>query len=325
MSNELVLLEVSKNNYPKIYCAGGLGAFYDKAKSEVDGEVPDISTKKGRDRIASLAAGVSRSKTAVENPGRAYNKFLKAQPKLIDKELREFCDKMDKLRDDTRAPLTAWEVIDKAEKAQIVDTEAFLIEYELHHEDGLRDNELIDLKAAQAEADRKAEIERAEIKAAAEAKAKAEQEAAEKIAKANQDKIDAEQREEEVKRSAKAFAEQAESNRVAQEERAKSDAAESARLEKLAKWIEYITGAYAYNDQLIAAENARLAEVNRQQALAESQRQQQALREADLDNKAAKNNAAKDAIMALGFHELGAKAIVKAIAKGLIPAVTISY
>lgn len=325
MSNELALLEVSENNYPKIYCAGGLSAFYEKAKSEVDGEVPDLSTGKGRDRIASLAAGVSRSKVAVEAPGRAYNKFLKAQPKLIDKELREFCDKMDKLRGDTRAPLTAWEIIDKAEKAQVIDTEAFLIEYELKHEDGHRDNELFDLKIKQAEADRKAEIERATIKAAAEAKAKAEQEAAAKITKANQDKIDAEQREQAANQAAKVAAAQAESNRIAQEERAKIDAAEADRRHEIARWGEYISEAYSYNDQLIAAENARLAEVNRQEAIAENQRQQQAMREADLDNKAAKNNAAKDAIIALGFNEEGAKAIVKAIAKGLIPAVTIIY
>jgi hypothetical protein len=32
-------------------------------------EVPDLTTKKGRDRVASLAAQVSRSKTAIESRG----------------------------------------------------------------------------------------------------------------------------------------------------------------------------------------------------------------------------------------------------------------
>lgn len=226
MSNELALLEVSKNNYPKIYCAGGLDAFYEKAKAEVEGEVPDLSTGKGRDRIRTLAAGVSRSKTAVEDPGRAYNKFLKGQPKLIDKELREFCDKMDKLRDDTRAPLTAWEVIDKAEKAQVVDTAAYLIKFAADLEEGYRDNELIDLKAKQAEADRKAEIERATITAAAEAKAKAEHEAAAKIAKAEQEKQDAINRELKAERDAEAarqLAKQSERDRIAAEQAHKED------------------------------------------------------------------------------------------------------
>jgi hypothetical protein len=195
MSTELAVLEVSEKNYPKIYCVGGLDAFYQFAKSEVEGEVPDVLTKPGRDRIASLAAGVSRSKTAVEKPGRAYNKFLKAQPKLIDKELREYCDKMDQLRDDTRAPLTAWEVVKKAEEKQIADTAAYLIKFAADVEEGYRDGELFDLKAKQAEAERQAEIN----KAAAEAKAKAEQKAAEEIEQSRLDKISAQQREAKAK------------------------------------------------------------------------------------------------------------------------------
>ena len=387
MSNELVLLEVSEKNYPKIYCAGGLDAFYEKSKAEVDGEVPDLSTRKGRDRIATLAADVSRSKVAVETPGRAYNKFLKAQPKLIDKELREFCDKMDKLRDDTRAPLTAWEAIDKAEKAQVIDTNSFLAEYELQHEDGLRDNELINLKRQQAEADRQAEIKEAAEKAASEAKLKAEQEAAEKIAKAEREKIESEQRYAKAKQDiidAKIKADQSERDRIAAEEANKENVridyhkrmiqhivdcgngviggslqsfgilfreleskividesfeefrqeAESARnkamqklkdcQERQAKANEEVEAKIRHDNE-IAAENARLDEVQRQKDLSDQKKREQAAREADLDNRAAKYNAAKDAIIALGFQEAGAKALVKAIAKGQIPNVTISY
>lgn len=83
--------------------------------------------------------------------------------------------------------------------------------------------------------------------------------------------------------------------------------------------------AKAKHDTEVAAENARLAEVQRQKQKADQLRAEQSAREADLDNRAAKNNAAKDAIIALRFNELGAKAIVKAIAKGLIPDVTINY
>lgn len=83
--------------------------------------------------------------------------------------------------------------------------------------------------------------------------------------------------------------------------------------------------AKSIRDNEIAAENARKCEVRKQEVAAHQAKVDQAAREADLDNKMAKNNAAKDAIMALGFNEEGAKSIIKAIAKGLIPAVTIRY
>ena len=73
--------DISADNAPAIYVAGGLGQFFDAVKAEVTGEVPDLTTVKGRARIASLAATVSKSKKAVETPGRDYLKRLKEMPK----------------------------------------------------------------------------------------------------------------------------------------------------------------------------------------------------------------------------------------------------
>ncbi|MDF3175109.1 hypothetical protein P3C22_24315, partial [Pseudomonas sp. ER28] len=101
--------EISEANAPAIYVAGGLQQFIDLVKGEVLGEVPDLKTRKGRERIASLAAKVSKSKTAVEKPGRDYLRRLKEMPKVVEAELREFVTKMDALRDETRRPLTEWE------------------------------------------------------------------------------------------------------------------------------------------------------------------------------------------------------------------------
>lgn len=108
--------EISEANAPAIYVAGGLQQFISLVKGEVEGEVPDLTTRKGRERIASLAAKVSKSKTAVEKPGRDYLRRLKEMPKVVEAELREFVTEMDKLRDDTRRPLTEWE---QAEAARI--------------------------------------------------------------------------------------------------------------------------------------------------------------------------------------------------------------
>lgn len=112
---------ISADNAPAIYVAGGLSQFFDAVKAEVTAEVPDLTTVKGRARIASLAATVSKSKKAVETPGRDYLKRLKEMPKVVEAELREFVIKMDSLRDATRKPLTDWEDADQARKDKHVD------------------------------------------------------------------------------------------------------------------------------------------------------------------------------------------------------------
>lgn len=113
--------DISVDNAPAIYVAGGLGQFFDAVKAEVTAEVPDLTTVKGRARIASLAATVSKSKKAVETPGRDYLKRLKEMPKVVEAELRDFVTKMDSLRDTTRQPLTDWENAEQARKDRHVD------------------------------------------------------------------------------------------------------------------------------------------------------------------------------------------------------------
>lgn len=108
--------DISADNAPAIYVTGGLNQFLQAVTAEVTAEVPDLTTRKGRERIASLAAKVSKSKTAVEKPGRDYLKRLKEMPKVVETELREFVTRMDALRDATRQPLTDWE---KAEDARV--------------------------------------------------------------------------------------------------------------------------------------------------------------------------------------------------------------
>ncbi|WP_207936442.1 hypothetical protein [Pseudomonas sp. 51_B] len=117
MSAELQLVEIdqiSEENAPVIYVAGGLKRFIEIAKAGTEGEVPDLTTRKGRERIASLAAQVSRHKTAVEKPGREYLKRLKEMPKVVEAELREFVNEMDALRDRVRQPLNDWQAAEDA-------------------------------------------------------------------------------------------------------------------------------------------------------------------------------------------------------------------
>lgn len=122
MSANQQLIEIdhiSDENAPAVYVQNGLKPFLQMIKDEVCGEVPDLTTKKGRERIASLAATVSKRKAAVEKPGRDYLRSIKELPKIIEAELREFVRDADALRDEIRKPLTEWEEAQAAKKREI--------------------------------------------------------------------------------------------------------------------------------------------------------------------------------------------------------------
>ncbi|NIG20578.1 hypothetical protein F3J37_18035 [Pantoea sp. Al-1710] len=107
-TTDLAVLEIKPEQAPALYVPNGLNAYLDEIRNSVN-EVPDLSTAKGRARVASLAAQVSRSKTAIEKPGRDYLKRLKELPKEVEAELRRFVSECDAIRDETRRPLTEWE------------------------------------------------------------------------------------------------------------------------------------------------------------------------------------------------------------------------
>ena len=120
MSNEEMknLPTITISNAPDVYVKGGLDPYYQQVREMVTSEVNDPTTKAGAERIKSLAAKVSSSKKAVENPGREYLKHLKEMPKVIEAELRDWVQKMDALRDEVRRPVTE---LEEKEKARIAD------------------------------------------------------------------------------------------------------------------------------------------------------------------------------------------------------------
>lgn len=144
-ATDLTVIEIKPEQAPVLYVTGGLDAYLEQIRQAVN-EVPDLSTKKGRDRVASLAAQVSRSKTAIEKPGREYLKRLKEAVRPAEAEIKRFVDACDELRDATRRPLTEWE----AEQERIKAEEAM----NALHAEALVMNESIDLqRAIQFEAD----------------------------------------------------------------------------------------------------------------------------------------------------------------------------
>lgn len=239
-STELTVIEIKPDQAPALYCAGGLNGFLAQIR-EMANEVPDVTTKKGRDRIGSLARAVGSSKTAIEKPGREYLKRLKEAVKPAEEELRIFTRECDAIRDAILKPRDEWEAEQEriaAEKAaeeerlrieaeQKAALEALKKQIETDHEMALLMNDAFDRE----QAEKKAEAERQRIareeEIARQAEEKAKREAAEK-AQREIDAIAAREREailakERAEREQKEAAEKAERDRITAEQKAEAD------------------------------------------------------------------------------------------------------
>lgn len=356
--------DISADNAPVIYVAGGLNQFLEAVKAKVTSEVPDLTTRKGRERIASLAATVSKSKAAVEKPGRDYLKRLKEMPKVVEAELREFVNSMDALRDATRQPLTDWEKAEDARidahndgirriqvlgedlhditaedlAARIQQVEAIAIgeQWQEFEAEAARakDVTLATLRSAlvKREALEAAQAELARLRAEAEARAKADHEAAIAREAAERTQREAEQKAQ-AEREAAAQREQA---LIEAAEREKRDAenqrlqlqlqAEQAERSRVeAEQRAEQQRIDAERRQAEAVERARLDEIVRQEAAAAEIVRQQDARAADTAHKAKINRAALEAFIAGGMPESCAKQAVTLIAQRKIPSVSISY
>lgn len=371
-TSELIKFEgLSAERAPAIFGHGTLGEFAEKARAAVINEVPDLSTLKGRKRVASLAAEVARSKTAVSDCGVTYLRLLKEQPKVIEAELKLFREAMDALRDEVRAPLNAWQaeqdaIADKLQAAidQVVerftlapDATADEIQSALFHVeqepltedvfgDRLEEAETkraygITLLTEQLSKRQQYEAEQAELvenrrKIAQMEEEKRIKDAADlavenerkRVEQDNQRKATEQQnqRDEDARklREAEQKVRQAELDRIAAEQNAENERRLSEQRQK----------------QAVENERLRLEreQAERERVLLEQIEQQRRDDEARAANRAhcgAINKTALDAILAINLNADDhparhlnadeAKAIITAIIRGQIPAVTISY
>lgn len=104
----------------------GINDLFEKIKAQAQSIVPDITTKKGRDAIASNALKVSKSKVMVDNFRKDLVADEKKRLKLIDDECKVFRDNCDALRDLIRKPLTDWE---NAEEDRVTRHKAFVMSF----------------------------------------------------------------------------------------------------------------------------------------------------------------------------------------------------
>lgn len=346
--------DVTIDRAPAIFGHNSLSLFVQAVRAEVIGEVPDLTTDKGRKRIASLAATVARSKTAVDAVGRAYLKQLKGLPKIIEAELREFEADMNAVRDEVRKPLNDLEAEQEKAKAVVQEAMDELTSYYTLPAEGCN-SQAIRFRYAQLQSPTPTvEVfgERLEealtkqqygldiLSKALEERLKFESDQAELVE--SRRKIAALEEEARIKAAADKAVED-ERQRVAQEQQAQrdEDARKVREADERAQRAEQGRQAVERQAELERQqsakreEQARLDEQQRQQAEADEANRLREEREANRAHCGAINKAALDALLAVNMSADGqvesflsaaeAKAIITAIIRGQIPAVAIQY
>lgn len=199
MSEVTDLVVIEKQNAMAVFTTKEqLDPIIEAIEKEARSLVPDVSTKKGRDAIASMAHKVARSKTYIDNAGKDLVAELKALPKQIDESRRIVRERLDALKDEVRRPLTEWEAEQeriKAEEAAKIKAEEDRKKFESDHEIALLMNDAFDRelaeKKAEEERQRVAHEEELKRQAAEQAKREAEEKAAAELAAAKKREEDA--------------------------------------------------------------------------------------------------------------------------------------
>lgn len=294
--------DITADNAPAVFGHHSLNRFVELVRAQVINEVPDLSTATGRKRIASLAATVARSKTAVDDKGRDYLRVLKAQPKVIEAELREFNAAMDALRDEVRKPLTDWEARQEAAKQAL---QGAIAKLEAHYTQ---------------RADASAETLRGALAALEQEPVTAE------VFGARLEEAQAKH----------AYGIDLLTEQLAKRVQYEADQVELAEARRKIAALEEAKRLEQVKQQAIDDERRRVDEQNRQEQLALERAQREAAqRAADRVHRGKVNKAALDAILTINMAAEGQPAaylnpvmaakIVTAIVRGQVPAVTITY
>lgn len=323
MSEIMDLVVIEKKNAMAVFTNNDqLDPLIEAIEREARSLVPDVTTKKGRDAIASMAHKVARSKTYIDNAGKDLVAELKALPKQIDESRRVVRERLDALKDEVRRPLTEWEAEQeriKAEEAMnALHAEALVMNEEFDrqlaariesdHEMALLMNDAFDRE----QADKAAEAERQRIAHEEEIKRLAAAAAAREVEQRAQ-----REREEAAHREAvlKAQAEQAERDRIAAEQKAEADkqAAVEAERRKAQEEADRIRREAEQREQARLAEEKRKAD-------------EQARREADVKHRKAVGTEIVKALLAnTSLTRDQAIEVLTAVKDGRIPHAGISY
>lgn len=346
MSTDLIV--IAKESALDVFTAtAGLEPYLAKIRAEIDAFVPDISTKKGRDNIASIAFKVAKSKTYLDGVGKELADVQKEIPKKIDAARKHVRDTLDAWKDEVRKPLTDWE---NAEESRIETIKQRIDELnQVANDRQPRASELIRERLAEVRAQIISEADFGEYTAAAAAAKDAAITAIESML------VESIKREDEAAELAKLRKESEERARKDNEARIAQEAADRARIEaegkakaqaeqvEISARIEAEAAQRRELELKLQAEKAEREKIEAQQRADRAEREAKekaereqaakikaesdelARREADKAHKSRINNAALKAFVANGMTEECAKLAVSLVAKKLIPSITINY
>ncbi|EPR8112157.1 hypothetical protein [Klebsiella pneumoniae] len=323
MSEIMDLVVIEKKNAMAVFTNNDqLDPLIEAIEKEARSLVPDVTTKKGRDAIASMAHKVARSKTYIDNAGKDLVAELKALPKQIDESRRVVRERLDALKDEVRRPLTEWEAEQeriKAEEAMnalhaealemnIKFDQELAAKFEADHEMALLMNDAFDRE----QAEKKAAAERQRIAREEEIKRQAEAKAMREAEERHRAELEAAARREAEERAAK---ERAERERIEAQQRAEREkqAAVEAERRKAQEEADRIRREAEQREQARLAEEKRKAD-------------EQARREADVKHRKAVGTEIVKALLAnTSLTRDQAIEVLTAVKDGCIPHTGISY
>ena len=175
-----------------------LDPLIEKIAQAVREQKPDVTTAKGRKEIVSLAFRVAKTKTYLDNLGKALVAGLKELPKTIDANRLDMRIRLDALRDEARKPLDEWEAEqERLENERRAQEEAAALAAQIE-----RDHEMALLMDAVFAHEREGKL-RAEEQARAEREESARRKAEEREEKARQDAVERERQQLEAEETRK--------------------------------------------------------------------------------------------------------------------------
>ena len=318
---------------------GGSLLLVDRIAEEVRKHVPDVTTKKGRDAIGSLAAKVSKSKTLAEKYAKDLVAEEKARIKLVDDDRIQFVKRMDALRDEILAPRDAWERAEKDRVAKhehhiatirMVSTLATAADSEwtaLTIKEAIEtlENRVIDSSFEEYEEQAKlAKFETLEVLRKAlgvSEKFEAEQAELERLRIAEQQRIQQEREAQIAREAAEKATREAEEKARFEAERVQREKIEAEQREARLKAEKEAAELRAQQ----AAENERKRIEAEQFAQAEATRKAEEARLANVEHRKQICSEALKGLTDLGLSVDQGKAVLNAINKGLVPHVSIKF
>jgi len=137
---DTAVLTITETDLIPIFTADGILPLIDSIEERARSFAFDVSEEEGRDGIRSLAYNVARAKTTIDGAGKNIVAEWKEKSKRVDEARRIMRDKLGALKEEIRAPLTAWEEAEKAEVARIqAETDIIEVWDDAHRENADRD------------------------------------------------------------------------------------------------------------------------------------------------------------------------------------------